>query len=108
MNFIGAQITCSRCIDANRWKNNYYIEEDIGEICEICGPHRYLTWAQFDLVDPAVSDRHITSPRPIRDFLNWLLFEGFGRKYVSHCFAHNAGKYGMHNYNFRTVQYNVI
>ena len=107
VNFIGAQVTCSRCIDANRWKGNCFIEED--EICELCGPHRYLTWAQYDLVDKSVSDLHTTSPRPIRDFLNWLLFEGFERKHVSHCYAHNAGKYGLYmsKYNLLNLCINL-
>ena len=89
-NFIGCHVMCTKCIADGKWDKPLGPEE-----CELCEGYRYVSFSEYELPDPSVSDHHITSNNPLGSFVDWLLFTGFGRSYRSQCFAHNAGRYGL-------------
>jgi hypothetical protein len=90
VNFIGAHVFCLHCINNGRWK-----EELLPNECQVCGDKRFLSWAAFPTHNPNLFLNHSVTENPIRDFLKWVL-TGTNKKFTSHCFAHNAGRFGKH------------
>jgi hypothetical protein len=89
-NFIGAHIFCTNCITSEIWKEKLSPQSP----CEICGPHRFLSWAPFSITANAAENLHHTNTEnPVRLFLEWVLRET-NSKFHSQVFAHNAGRFG--------------
>ncbi|KAL3087668.1 hypothetical protein niasHT_028974 [Heterodera trifolii] len=88
VNFAAATIICTECINNGEWKNSLR-----GKKCQICGPHRTITFSPFDYTGTTV-DQKIITQNPLRDFVGWLLFE-HTKKYSTVAFAHFGGRYDM-------------
>ncbi|KAL3109583.1 hypothetical protein niasHT_016927 [Heterodera trifolii] len=88
VNFAAATIICTECINNGEWKNSLR-----GKKCQICGPHRTITFSPFDYTETTV-DQKIITQNPLRDFVGWLLFE-HTKKYSTVAFAHFGGRYDM-------------
>jgi hypothetical protein len=86
VNYLAAQVFCTRCITDNRWKLDT-------EGCEICGPHRFLSFAPFDLPDNSLVDYHCNTETPVAAFVQWILLET-NANFETQAFAHNAGRFG--------------
>jgi hypothetical protein len=94
VNFLGAHVFCLRCISNGTWRNKLKPQD-----CIVCGDNRYLSWAPFELEEEANEvDAHFITDNPARGFLDWILKET-NHKFTSHCFAHNAGRFGSPCHN---------
>ncbi|KAL3106462.1 hypothetical protein niasHT_012201 [Heterodera trifolii] len=88
VNFAAATIICTDCINNGEWKNSLQ-----GKNCQICGPHRTITFSPFDYTETTVDQKVITQ-QPLREFVQWLLFD-HNKKFPTVAFAHFGGRYDM-------------
>ncbi|KAL3075564.1 hypothetical protein niasHT_036584 [Heterodera trifolii] len=88
VNFAAATIICTDCINNGEWKNSLQ-----GKKCQICGPHRTITFSPFDYTETTVDQKVITQ-QPLREFVQWLLFD-HNKKFPTVAFAHFGGRYNM-------------
>uniref|UniRef100_A0A1I8B938 DNA-directed DNA polymerase n=1 Tax=Meloidogyne hapla TaxID=6305 RepID=A0A1I8B938_MELHA len=87
-NFIAAKIVCPKCITTGEWKRslkNYF--------CEVCGPHRTITFSQQPYND-TYSDQQIISQNPLDDFAQWILYD-LPIKYDTYVYSHFGGRFDM-------------
>uniref|UniRef100_A0A1I8BZI5 DNA-directed DNA polymerase n=1 Tax=Meloidogyne hapla TaxID=6305 RepID=A0A1I8BZI5_MELHA len=87
-NFIAAKIVCPKCITTGEWKRslkNYF--------CEVCGPHRTITFSQQPYND-IYSDQQIISQNPLDDFAQWILYD-LPIKYDTYVYSHFGGRFDM-------------
>lgn len=76
VNFVGAYLYCTRCIDADSWR------QPITGLCPVCGPMRKREW-------------YWRGERPLKQFSNWLL-RGHSDDIKTIVLAHNGGRYDHH------------
>nr|CAD2186456.1 unnamed protein product [Meloidogyne enterolobii] len=79
-NFIGAKISCPKCIE------NYSFD------CKICGEERSVTFSQQPFVKTVV-DRQIITPEPLEEFVKWLI--QISTEYNTIAFSHFGGRFDM-------------
>ncbi|KAL7074678.1 hypothetical protein ACQ4LE_005756 [Meloidogyne hapla] len=87
-NFIAAKIACPKCITTGEWKRslkNYF--------CEVCGPHRTITFSQQPYND-TYSDQQIISQNPLDDFAQWIPYD-LPIKYDTYVYSHFGGRFDM-------------
>ncbi|KAL3095127.1 hypothetical protein niasHT_027946 [Heterodera trifolii] len=88
VNFAAAAIICTDCIINGDWNKSLQ-----GKKCQICGPHRTITFSPFDYMETTVDQKVITQ-QPLREFVQWLLFD-HTKKFPTVAFAHFGGRYDM-------------
>ena len=84
VNFIAAKVACQECIRTGRWRSPGG--------CQVCGPHRTITFGQKDYYETTV-DKKVIGQHPLRDFVRWLL--SLPSKYNSYIYSHYGGKFDM-------------
>uniref|UniRef100_A0A1I8BHR8 Uncharacterized protein n=1 Tax=Meloidogyne hapla TaxID=6305 RepID=A0A1I8BHR8_MELHA len=67
-NFIAAKIVCPKCISTGEWKKSLK-----NNSCQVCGPHRTITFSQQPYSD-TVTDEQIITQNPLEEFAQWILY----------------------------------
>uniref|UniRef100_A0A183CBZ4 DNA-directed DNA polymerase n=1 Tax=Globodera pallida TaxID=36090 RepID=A0A183CBZ4_GLOPA len=88
VNFITAEITCPDCISSGEWK-----ESLCGRSCNICGPHRTITFSQMPF-NGTVVDKQIVSRHPLVDFVKWILYK-LPLQFDTVAYSHFGGRFDM-------------
>ncbi|KAH7706562.1 hypothetical protein AAVH_26191, partial [Aphelenchoides avenae] len=65
VNFACAQVTCTECIAADRWKDLTRTD------CKVCGPVKNISWSAAD------------GQNPLKDFVDWIL-HSFDKAYSTY------------------------
>ncbi|KAL3117798.1 hypothetical protein niasHT_009844 [Heterodera trifolii] len=87
-NFIAAKVACPDCINSGKWRNSLK-----GSACDVCGPHRTITFNQFPFNATEV-DFQVVTPNPLKHFVEWILY-CLPSKYDTIAFSHFGGRFDM-------------
>nr|CAD2161064.1 unnamed protein product [Meloidogyne enterolobii] len=87
-NFIAAKIVCPKCISNGDCKTSLK-----NKICQVCGPHRTITFSQQAYNDTE-TDEQIITEKPLDAFAQWI-FYGMPNKYDTYAYSHFGGRFDM-------------
>lgn len=81
-------VACPDCISSGIWKQDF----SEGQVkCDVCGPHRTITFSQRDYVKTTV-DHRVCTPDPLENFVDWMLND-LNSAYDTMAFSHFGGRY---------------
>jgi hypothetical protein len=85
--FVFLYIIFSVCIENGKWT------DPLSAPCEICGPHRNITFSPVEFSGTEV-DKKITTDNPLGAFVEWIMY-GQNPKYKTIAFSHFGGRYDV-------------
>jgi hypothetical protein len=81
-------VVCPDCISSGIWKQDF---SESKVVCDVCGPHRTITFSQRDYVKTTV-DQRVCTETPLETFVDWILHD-LNAVYETMAYSHFGGRY---------------